>query len=161
MSQVVVAMVTRSVISSSEQFSAVQPVEMITILFLVSPFMLVVSKQYHVGTLRTYWGKIYPIICTTVDWKLSCLWCERYKKYMCVTWESFLHMNMHYVTGPEEGVCWGECICNTCESWIPSYIIYVYWYMYNDKQCGKRKKYVGLANLQSFVFAVLRCYFYL
>ena len=31
--QVVVAMVTRSVISSSEQFSAVQRVEMITILF--------------------------------------------------------------------------------------------------------------------------------
>ena len=31
--QVVVAMVTRSVISSSEQFSAVQCVEMITILF--------------------------------------------------------------------------------------------------------------------------------
>ena len=33
MSQVVVAMVTRSVISSSEQFSAVQHVEMMTILF--------------------------------------------------------------------------------------------------------------------------------
>ena len=33
--QVVVAMVTRSVISSSEQFSAVQRVEMITILFLL------------------------------------------------------------------------------------------------------------------------------
>ena len=33
--QVVVAMVTRSVISSSEQFSAVQCVEMITILFLL------------------------------------------------------------------------------------------------------------------------------
>ena len=33
--QVVVAMVTRSVISSSEQFSAVQNVEMITILFLL------------------------------------------------------------------------------------------------------------------------------
>ena len=33
--QVVVAMVTRSVISSSEQFSAVQYVEMITILFLL------------------------------------------------------------------------------------------------------------------------------
>ena len=33
--QVVVAMVTRSVISSSEQFSAVQHVEMITILFLL------------------------------------------------------------------------------------------------------------------------------
>ena len=32
--QVVVAMVTRSVISPSEQFSAVQHVEMITILFL-------------------------------------------------------------------------------------------------------------------------------
>ena len=31
----------------------------------------------------------------------------------------------------------------------------------NDRQCGKTKKYVGLANLQSFVFAVLRCYFYL
>ena len=34
--QVVVAMVTRSVISSSEQFSAVQHVEMITILFFVT-----------------------------------------------------------------------------------------------------------------------------
>ena len=34
--QVVVAMVTRSVISSSEQFSAVQPVEMITIFFCYS-----------------------------------------------------------------------------------------------------------------------------
>ena len=34
--QVVVAMVTRSVISSSEQFSAVQRVEMITILFFVT-----------------------------------------------------------------------------------------------------------------------------
>ena len=33
--QVVVAMVTRSVISFSEQFSAVQHVEMITILFLL------------------------------------------------------------------------------------------------------------------------------
>ena len=33
--QVVVAMVTRSVISSSEQFSAVQHVEMITILFFL------------------------------------------------------------------------------------------------------------------------------
>ena len=33
--QVVVAMVTGSVISSSEQFSAVQHVEMITILFLL------------------------------------------------------------------------------------------------------------------------------
>ena len=33
--QVVVAIVTRSVISSSEQFSAVQHVEMITILFLL------------------------------------------------------------------------------------------------------------------------------
>ena len=33
--QVVVAMVTGSVISSSEQFSAVQRVEMITILFLL------------------------------------------------------------------------------------------------------------------------------
>ena len=33
--QVVVAMVTRSVISSSERFSAVQHVEMITILFLL------------------------------------------------------------------------------------------------------------------------------
>ena len=33
--QVVVAMVTRSVISSSEQFSAVQHVKMITILFLL------------------------------------------------------------------------------------------------------------------------------
>ena len=33
--QVVVAIVTRSVISSSEQFSAVQRVEMITILFFV------------------------------------------------------------------------------------------------------------------------------
>ena len=33
--QVVVAMVTRSIISSSEQFSAVQHVEMITILFLL------------------------------------------------------------------------------------------------------------------------------
>ena len=33
--QVVVAMVTRSVISSSEQLSAVQHVEMITILFFV------------------------------------------------------------------------------------------------------------------------------
>ena len=34
--QVVVAMVTRSVISSSEQFSAVQRVEMITILVFVT-----------------------------------------------------------------------------------------------------------------------------
>ena len=33
--QVVVAMVTRSVISSSEQFSAVQHVKMMTILFLL------------------------------------------------------------------------------------------------------------------------------
>ena len=33
--QVVVAMVTRSVVSSSEQFSAVQHVEMMSILFLV------------------------------------------------------------------------------------------------------------------------------
>ena len=33
--QVVVAMVTRSVIFSSEQFSAVQHVEMITLLFLL------------------------------------------------------------------------------------------------------------------------------
>ena len=33
--QVIVAMVTRSVVSSSEQFSAVQHVEMITILFFV------------------------------------------------------------------------------------------------------------------------------
>ena len=33
--QVVVAMVTKSVISSNEQFSAVQHVEMITILFLL------------------------------------------------------------------------------------------------------------------------------
>ena len=36
--QVVVAMVTRSVISSSEQFSAVQHVEMITILFFVKTY---------------------------------------------------------------------------------------------------------------------------
>ena len=36
--QVVVAMVTRSVISSSEQFSAVQHVEMITILFFVTTY---------------------------------------------------------------------------------------------------------------------------
>ena len=35
MSQVVVAMVTRSVTSSSEQFSAVQHVEMITILLFL------------------------------------------------------------------------------------------------------------------------------
>ena len=35
MSQVVVAMVTRSVISSSEKFGAVQYVEMITILVLL------------------------------------------------------------------------------------------------------------------------------
>ena len=36
--QVVVAMVTRSVISSSEQFSAVQHVEMITILYFVTTY---------------------------------------------------------------------------------------------------------------------------
>ena len=73
-----------------------------------------------------------------------------------VTWESFLHMNMPCVTGPEEGICWGECICNTCESWIPLYIcvcvcvsVYVHVCMFvciiiiNNRQRGKRKKYVG------------------
>ena len=50
--QVVVAMVTRSVVSSSEQFSAVQHVEMITILFFVttcsgSPCNVCISLKYN------------------------------------------------------------------------------------------------------------------
>ena len=45
--QVVVAMVTRSVISSSEQFSAVQRVEMITILFFCYNFLRLSPQCLH------------------------------------------------------------------------------------------------------------------
>ena len=51
--QVVVAMVTRSVISSSEQFSAVQHVEMMTILFfaynLLRHFRLVLTLKPYIA----------------------------------------------------------------------------------------------------------------